>query len=251
MSLATPTHNLDSPSSRRSRKRNLYSERAPPSGLLFELAASSSLKVFDPKPYLLIAGVARQMGEWAIEKIRDLIEFRPSVLKPLASSQMKYLGYDEQASLHPGVDFMVPCLRIAMFGDLFTSSIRNSYDPGTAALRTLIDLAVNSLSILAPRGFFECFDISNAEYLELVEDKSFHDRKCLFVSLLGLQGLKTLEFMYQFAEGEDGSRVGELKAAHNSVMAVRFQNLGMSVDIQHDVEFLYWARAWRHYYTPE
>ncbi|TGO68461.1 hypothetical protein BOTNAR_0024g00120 [Botryotinia narcissicola] len=46
---------------------HIYAEHPPLPGLLFELAAASSLEIFEPKPHFLIAGVARQIGEWAIQ----------------------------------------------------------------------------------------------------------------------------------------------------------------------------------------
>ncbi|TGO23834.1 hypothetical protein BPAE_0120g00130 [Botrytis paeoniae] len=72
---------------------NIYAEHPPLPGLLFELAAASYLEIFEPKPHFLIAGVARQIGEWAIQT-------------------------------------MLPYLQIAMFGGLFAASVRNFCEPG-------------------------------------------------------------------------------------------------------------------------
>ncbi|KAM0180734.1 hypothetical protein ACHAPC_003431 [Botrytis cinerea] len=48
---------------------DIYTEHTPLPGLVFELAAASSLEIFEPKPHFLISGVARQIGEWAIESM--------------------------------------------------------------------------------------------------------------------------------------------------------------------------------------
>ncbi|RAL63900.1 hypothetical protein DID88_003088 [Monilinia fructigena] len=143
--------------------RDLYSENAPSSGLLFDLAAFSSLKVFDPMPYLLIAGVARQVGNWAIEtpenrvefhnsfktkginglfelckkrgqlslkEIDNLVHFRESVIDPLTIVLARNYRTCTNNPLRPATDPMIPPLQIAMFGDLFASSVRNFCAPG-------------------------------------------------------------------------------------------------------------------------
>ncbi|KAF7886428.1 hypothetical protein EAF00_010531 [Botryotinia globosa] len=57
---------------------NIYAEHPPLSGLLFELAAASSLEILEPKPHFLTAGVARQIGEWAIQTPENRVELHES-----------------------------------------------------------------------------------------------------------------------------------------------------------------------------
>ncbi|KAF7945789.1 uncharacterized protein EAE97_004827 [Botrytis byssoidea] len=150
-------------------KHNIYAEHPPLPGLLFELAAASSLEIFEPKPHFLIAGVARQIGEWAIQtpenrvefhesfrtegilglfelckkrgkltpdEIRDLFD-RKSTLSSLVFIHLQHYNrafYDESTE-------MLPYLQIAMFGGLFAASVRNFCEPGvTNPLHTSIRL---------------------------------------------------------------------------------------------------------------
>ncbi|TGO10140.1 hypothetical protein BTUL_0143g00110 [Botrytis tulipae] len=150
-------------------KHNIYAEHPPLPGLLFELAAASSLEIFEPKPHFLIAGVARQIGEWAIQtpenrnefyetfrkegifglfelckkrgnlsldEMRDLFD-RKSTLRSLVLIHLQRCNrgfYDESTE-------MLPYLQIAMFGDLFAASVRNFCEPGaTNPLHTSIRL---------------------------------------------------------------------------------------------------------------
>ncbi|KAF5872402.1 uncharacterized protein Bfra_005761 [Botrytis fragariae] len=126
---------------------NIYTEHPPLPGLLFE-----------PKPHFLIAGVARQIGEWAVQTAENRIEFhesfrtegifglfelckkrgkltldeicdlidRKSTLRSLVSvhwQRMNRIVNSEHIA-------MLPYLQIAMFGGLFAASVRNFCEPG-------------------------------------------------------------------------------------------------------------------------
>ncbi|TGO44228.1 hypothetical protein BCON_0568g00060 [Botryotinia convoluta] len=137
---------------------DIYTEHPPLAGLLFELAAASSLEISGPKPHFLIAGVACQIVEWAIQtpenriefhesfrtegtfglfelckkrgkltldEIRDLVD-RKSTLRSLVSihwQRMNRIVNSEHIA-------MLPYLQIAMFGGLFAASVRSFCEPG-------------------------------------------------------------------------------------------------------------------------
>ncbi|THV50390.1 hypothetical protein BGAL_0152g00120 [Botrytis galanthina] len=147
---------------------NIYTAHPPLPVLIFELAAASSLKVFEPKPHFLIAGVARQIGEWAIqtpenrtefhesfetegilglfelckkrgkltlEEMRDLIG-RKSILRSLSLIHLPRL---DRPMWHESKE--IPYLQIAMFGGLFAATVRSFCKPGvTNPLHTSIRL---------------------------------------------------------------------------------------------------------------
>ncbi|TGO76424.1 hypothetical protein BELL_0156g00110 [Botrytis elliptica] len=139
---------------------NIYTEHPPLPGLLFELAAASSLEIFEPKPHFLIAGIARQIGEWAIQTPENRTEFHESFKtegisglfelckkrgkltldemrdlfdrkSTLSSLVFIHLRRRNRAVYHERTE-MLPYLQIAMFGGLFAASVRNFCEPGIA-----------------------------------------------------------------------------------------------------------------------
>ncbi|ATZ55673.1 hypothetical protein BCIN_12g02420 [Botrytis cinerea B05.10] len=148
---------------------DIYTEHTPLPGLVFELAAASSLEIFEPKPHFLISGVARQIGEWAIEtsenrtefhesfktegifglfelckkrgemtveEIRSLVD-RKSILRSLVLIHSKR----NNRTVYSEYTAMLPYLQIAMFGGLFAASVSNFCEPGvTNPLHTKIRL---------------------------------------------------------------------------------------------------------------
>ncbi|KAM0310068.1 hypothetical protein ACHAO8_008465 [Botrytis cinerea] len=148
---------------------DIYTEHTPLPGLVFELAAASSLEILEPKPHFLISGVARQIGEWAIEtsenrtefhesfktegifglfelckkrgemtveEIRSLVD-RKSILRSLVLIHSKR----NNRTVYSEYTAMLPYLQIAMFGGLFAASVSNFCEPGvTNPLHTKIRL---------------------------------------------------------------------------------------------------------------
>ncbi|KAF7947627.1 hypothetical protein EAE96_008709 [Botrytis aclada] len=256
---------------------NIFNEYPPSPGLLFELAAASSLEIFEPKPHFLMAGAARQVGQWIVatpedcvefhesfkvegiyglfelfkrakltlEEISGLIKFKKSILEPLDLCLKIRRGEIPPVSIGHSVQ---PCLQIAMFGDLFAASVRSSYEPGVMnPLHTNIRLdwwvkccpdgfckyneslrdgfwsdhlpdnryqmcKVSGVLLYAifpkkttliswTKQMPEYFDISLEGLTTIFEDPSFHDRHLAFRALVFLQGLKSMELIYQLAIG--------------------------------------------------
>ncbi|KAI9649573.1 hypothetical protein NHQ30_002153 [Ciborinia camelliae] len=231
--------------------RTFYSANPPLNGTALRLAATSSSELFGPEPYFLIAGVARQMGEWAIKKpenrikfhdsfktkginglfelctkeakitlkdLKNLVEFRRSILEPLLPIMEAYSNFDEMRILSKRNNTMEPYLQIAIFGDLFAPNVRNFCEPGVVA--DPLDL-----SIRRDWWVMCCPDAGSQASRELLGDRVSQRRDMkkimawptifdtqlefnnnyvqpgakadLFINVLLLQGLNTLKLMHK------------------------------------------------------
>ncbi|KAM3155688.1 hypothetical protein ABEW05_003829 [Botrytis cinerea] len=212
---------------------DIYTEHTPLPGLVFELAAASSLEILEPKPHFLISGVARQIGEWAIEtsenrtefhesfktegifglfelckkrgemtveEIRSLVD-RKSILRSLVLIHSKR----NNRTVYSEYTAMLPYLQIAMFGGLFAASPSWL---GGRQMYAIMEALQNTASIQTPtlislmRSIPECFVTSADECRKFSYDNTYHDRNLALSAFVYLQGWDSLDLMYQVEVGK-------------------------------------------------